>query len=370
MEFDGATFDQHFAPVLGLTDSLFSNRLEGRTHKGKPFLAFKELEKHLEAIQETESVEVDKNLNAATASFITALEMLFYPEGQVDPDDLIGTVVETGVFAYKALQVAQQKVVRQLEVGLTDLVISGKLALVAAYFRESIKKKYTKVEENEAVWAQRKKMKGVVTTEEIHTFALASSRKVMRDIVETKFVKQTAEVLVKRNTVQRAAADLQGTLSRRKLGSKNAVSAPKIKVLDAKTVRVLGSVLTIDSIFSNFSMGFYAGISTTDYETIDVPEYPGIWTQKLPLSAKKFKTAQVHIDTFKFNIACVVDNEKVDVINKTTYEAESSVTINRKETSRDMVSYQDLDGEYWVLLSNKRQVEYFNTYNGKKGGFR
>lgn len=368
MEFDGALFDQHFSAVLGLTDSLFSNRLEGRTHKGKPFLAFKELAKELEEIQATESVEADKNLNQSTKSFIAALDMLFLPEGQLDPNELTLLIMQMGTLAYRALAVAQLKVTKQFEVGLADLVLAGKLALIAAYFIETIKKKYPNVEENEEAVQKRLKKEGVtVSPKDTHTFVMASSRKVMRDIVETKFVKQTAENLLKRSTVQKAAADLQGTLSRRKLGSKSAISSPKIKVLDAHTTKVLGSILMIDSIFSNFSLGFFAGISTTDYESIDVPEHPGIWTQRLPTSAKRFKSALVHIDTFKFNIACVLDNEKVEVVDKTTYKSESAVTISHKETSRDMVSYQDLEGEYWVLLSNKHLVEYYNTYNGVKG---
>ena len=366
MEFDGTLFDQHFAPVLGLTDSLFSNRLEGRTHKGKPFLAFKDLTKALTLINENESVGVDKNLNLCVTSFISALELLFLPEGAVDENELMSLVFEMGVMGYKALGVAQLKVTKQYDEGLADLVLAGKLCLIAAYFRESIKKKYPAVKEDEGAIPQRLKVKGGnATPKEVHTFSLASSRKVMRDIVETKFVKTTAEALVKRTTVQRAAD--MGTLGRRKLGSKSAMASPKIKLLDNQTAEVLGGILTIDSIFSNFSLGFYAGLSTTDYETIEVQEHPGIWTHRLPVKPKKFKSAYVHIDTFKFNIACVMDCEKVDVISKNTYTNGSSVSITHKDQSRDMVSYQDLDDEYWVLLSNKNLVQYYNTYDGARG---
>ena len=132
---DASQFNQIYAPILGLTCSLFNDRLTGRSHiESKPFVEFKLLRETLAQIYRLPSVKEDVDLNAAFKIFDACLPHFFDKEAYAETGRVDGVLfdlfVEMGHVALNALRLAGKRE------NLDDMLLGGKLAIIASYFLE------------------------------------------------------------------------------------------------------------------------------------------------------------------------------------------------------------------------------------------
>ena len=128
-------FNQIYAPILGLTCSLFNDRLTGRSHiENKPFAEFELLHGTLSQLQKLPSVREDVDLNAAFTLFTSVIPLMFdkaeYAKTGQSNVWIVDQFVEMGLVALNALRLADRKE------DFEDLLLAGKMAIIASYFLE------------------------------------------------------------------------------------------------------------------------------------------------------------------------------------------------------------------------------------------